>query len=255
MYYVIQEKLFREENYENLIRTLEKFELDYEVVKLNPDDDTINIHTDRKDIFPFGAVRMAKIARKYEWNPGSFMNENHDYEVYSKYYGDNLLNADSKVMKVKDVVPHSSFFARPTKDTKAFTGRVFKDKDDWEIFLEKLYLNPRSILTSDTLVQVASVKKILNEIRFWIVKGEIVTASIYNMYGNYHLSEDVDDDAYEFVKQMIKLYEVNDTFVMDICLTYDGYKIIECNCTNSAGFYKANMGKLIMALEDAFNTK
>lgn len=41
---------------------------------------------------------------------GSFMNENHDYEVYSKYYGDNLLNADSKVMKVKDVVPHSSFF-------------------------------------------------------------------------------------------------------------------------------------------------
>ena len=167
MYYVIQEKLFREENYENLIRTLEKLELDYEIVKLQPNDDNIIIHTDRKDIFPFGAVRMAKIARKYEWNPGSFMNENHDYEVYSKYYGDNLLNADSKIMKVKDVTPHTSFFARPTKDTKAFTGRVFKDKDDWYSFIEKLKLNPNSILTDDTLVQVASVKNILNEIRFW----------------------------------------------------------------------------------------
>ena len=53
---------------------------------------------------------------------------------------------------------------------------------------------------------------------------------------------------------MIKLFEVNDTFVMDICLTDNGYKIVECNCTNSAGFYKADMNKLIMALENAFNT-
>ena len=36
MYYVIQEKLFREENYENLIRTLERLELDYEIIKLQP---------------------------------------------------------------------------------------------------------------------------------------------------------------------------------------------------------------------------
>jgi len=254
MYYVIQEKLFREENYENLIRTLERLELDYEIIKLQPNNDNIIIHTDRKDIFPFGAVRMAKIARKYEWNPGSFMNENHDYEVYSKYYGNNLLNADSKIMKVKDVTPHTSFFARPTKDTKAFTGRVFKNKDDWYSFIEKLKLNPNSILTDDTLVQVASVKNILNEIRFWIVKGKIITASVYNIGGNYCLSNFIDDDAYEFVNKMIKLFEVNDTFVMDICLTDNGYKIVECNCTNSAGFYKADMNKLIMALENAFNT-
>ena len=65
MYYVIQEKLFREENYENLIRTLERLELDYEIIKLQPNNDNIIIHTDRKDIFPFGAVRMAKIASKY----------------------------------------------------------------------------------------------------------------------------------------------------------------------------------------------
>lgn len=253
MYYVIQEKLFREENYENLIKTLERLGLDYEIIKLQPNNDNIIIHTDRKDIFPFGAVRMAKIAKKYEWNPGSFMNENHDYEIYSKYYGDNLLNADSKILKVKDVVPHSPFFARPTKDTKAFTGRIFNNKNEWEELLERLQINPYSILTGDTLVQVASIKNILNEIRFWIVKGKIITASVYNIGGNYCLSNFIDDDAYDFVNQMIKLFEVNETFVMDICLTNNGYKIIECNCTNSAGFYKADMGKLIMALEDAFN--
>lgn len=253
MYYVIQEKLFREENYENLINTLERLDLDYEVVKINSDSDSISINTNRTDIFPFGAVKMAKIANKYQWKPGSFMNKNHDYEVYSQYYGENLLNSDSKVIPVKDVVPNGAFFARPTKDTKAFTGRVFKNKYEWEELIEKLSINPNSILTPETLVQVASVKNMLNEIRFWIVKGEIITASVYNIGGEYYLSELVDDDAYDFVNRMIQLFEVNDTFVMDICLTDDGYKIVECNCTNSAGFYKGDMNKLIMALEDAFN--
>lgn len=127
-------------------------------------------------------------------------------------------------------------------------------RDGIEYANEKLKLNPNSILTDDTLVQVASVKNILNEIRFWIVKGKIITASVYNIGGNYCLSNFIDDDAYEFVNKMIKLFEVNDTFVMDICLTDNGYKIVECNCTNSAGFYKADMNKLIMALENAFNT-
>lgn len=173
----------------------------------------------------------------------------HEYKIG---FRDGIEYANEKLKE--DGTPHTSFFARPTKDTKAFTGRVFKNKDDWYSFIEKLKLNPNSILTDDTLVQVASVKNILNEIRFWIVKGKIITASVYNVGGNYCLSNFIDDDAYEFVNKMIKLFEVNDTFVMDICLTDNGYKIVECNCTNSAGFYKADMNKLIMALEDAFNT-
>ena len=42
---------------------------------------------------------------------------------------------------------------------------------------------------------------------------------------------------------------------MDVCLTNGEYKIVECGCTNSAGFYMADMQKLLMALEDAFNEK
>lgn len=253
MFYVIQEKLFREENYENLIHTLERLKLDYEIVKLIPFCEEFEYTTDRKDVFPFGSVKMAKLSKKLDWNPGSFLNENHDYEVYSKYYGDNLLNYDSQILKVGDNISKNLFFARPTKDTKAFTGRIFT-RHEWEEFKETNLNNPRSILTLDTAIQVASVKFIQKEIRFWIVKGEIITASIYNMGGNYYLSETIDDDAYEFVNKMIDLYQLADTFVMDICMIDAGeYKIVECNCTNCAGFYKADMNKLIVALENAFN--
>jgi hypothetical protein len=62
-------------------------------------------------------------------------------------------------------------------------------------------------------------------------------------------SDIVDEGALEFCKKMINIYALAEAFVMDICeVLIDNkpeYKIIECGCINSAGFYKANMPKLI----------
>src|ERR1035441_4280949 len=71
MYYIVQENVFREENYENLIISLDRLELDYEIVKLIPFVDDFEFNTDRKDVFPFGAVKMSRISKKYGWYPGS----------------------------------------------------------------------------------------------------------------------------------------------------------------------------------------
>lgn len=255
MYYIIQERLYKEENWENLVNSLDRLGLDYEVVKLLPFVDDIEFRTDRKDVFPFGAVKMSRISRKYGWYPGSQLNENHDYLVYSKYYGENLLNYDSRIIKFGDesFFNKEVFFARPTEDTKVFTGRTF-DMEQWEEMRNNLLTNGHSsVLTKDTLIQISSVKRIQKEIRFWIVKGKPVTASIYKLGGVYYTSNIVDDEAYEFVEKMVKLFELNEAFIMDICLTEDKYKIVECGCINSAGFYKADMNKLIISLEEAFN--
>jgi hypothetical protein len=254
MYYIVQENVFREENYENLIISLDRLELDYEIVKLIPFVDDFEFNTDRKDVFPFGAVKMSRISKKYGWYPGSQLCENHDYEVYSKYYKENLLNYDSKIIKFgdDDFFSKELFFARPTEDTKVFTGRVF-DMSEWRELKKDSFETPKTaILTKDTPIQISSVKRIQKEIRFWIVKGEIITASVYNLGGAYHLSADVDPDAYDFVNKMVKIFELNETFVMDVCLTNGEYKIVECGCTNSAGWYRADINKLLIKLEEAF---
>lgn len=58
----------------------------------------------------------------------------------------------------------------------------------------------------------------------------------------------------KFCEEMIKIYQLADAFVIDICeVLIDGerrYKIVEAGCINSAGFYQANMQKLIDALEN-----
>jgi len=48
------------------------------------------------------------------------------------------------------------------------------------------------------------------------------------------------------------LYNVANAYVMDIALTFDGWKIMEVNCINSAGFYKGNVKEIIAALENFY---
>ena len=129
MYYIVQENVFKEENYDNLILALDRFQLPYEIVDLLPFVDDFHFETDRKDVFPFGAVKMSRLSRKYGWYPGSQLNENHDYLVYSKYYKENLLNYDSEIIDFGDVdfFHKELFFCRPTEDSKVFTGRVLNN--------------------------------------------------------------------------------------------------------------------------------
>ena len=39
-------------------------------------------------------------------------------------------------------------------------------------------------------------------------------------------------------------------FVLDLCDTPDGIKIVEAGCINAAGFYAADMQLLLMAIEN-----
>ena len=253
MYYIVQENVFKEENYDNLIMALDRLELPYEVVKVLPFVETIEFKTDRKDVFPFGSLKMARVSAQYGWKPGSQMNENHDYLVYSLSYKENLLNYDSKIYKFgEEFFSKDVFFARPTKDTKVFTGRVF-DMEEWREFRNHSLTNGHStVLDVNTEIQVSSVKRIQQEIRFWIVKGKIATASIYKI-GNTVLYDDkVDSDAYDYCYKMIDLFQLNDAFVMDICMVDGKYKIVECGCINCAGFYKSDLQKLLISLEESF---
>ena len=102
MFYIIQERLFKEFEWDDLINSLERLELPYEIVKVRPFIDTIEFETDRKDVFCFGALKMARIFKQYGWNPGCIMTPNHDFEVYKNHYKEHLLNYDSRIYKFGD---------------------------------------------------------------------------------------------------------------------------------------------------------
>jgi hypothetical protein len=256
MFYIIQENVFRETNYNLIFETLTKLGLEFEVIKVESNSDTFEFKTDRKDVFTFGSIRMAKLSAQNDWNPGSFFGNNHDYSVYSEHYKENLLNYDCEIKTFGDKLewfPNELKFIRPCKDSKLFNGSVFS-KIKWEDKVEQTQQNPYYLkLDEPQLIQIGTVKTIYKEARVWIVDGKVVTSSYYRYGQNVEYTENVEPEGLEFAQSMVDLYQVAECFVMDICLTPDGWKIVEINCINCSGFYKGDLQKIVIALENKYS--
>lgn len=274
MHFIIQENIFKEYHYDRLISTLDKYELPYTIVRAFPfvdkivavkdipDDNNFNIEDlpelelYTNNVFVFGSVKLARIASKKGYYPGSLYNDNHDYLIYSEYYKDNLLNYDSKIINITDKIewlPNQDKFFRPCKDTKVFTGKVYSESE-WNDFVEFSLNNDYGHnLIMDAKIQCSTVKNIQKEIRYWIVNGKVVTNSLYKLGNSVAYDEFYDEDALQFVKDMIDIYKPASSFVIDICLVNDVWKIVEINCINCAGFYKSNIEKLVEEIFITYN--
>jgi len=241
-----------------MIEGLERLGMGYEICRFIPFIHEVEFETDRKDIWCFGAYSMTNTAQKYGWTPGTMANENHDLEVYGPKYGEHMLNHEGICMEFTDPLPDSEeydmFFARPTKDTKMFSGQVFM-RDAWDAYVAKTKANDTSALISaESRILISPLKNIHQEIRCWVVNGKVITISQYKLgYRVTYQNLDHDEEAMAFAQKMVDIFQPAKAFVIDICRTSEGMKVVEVNCINSAGFYDMNFQKLIMALEEEFN--
>lgn len=258
MHYLIQENLFKETHFHVLIDILDRHKMSYEIIKFRPFSEDVEHHTVRKDIFVFGSVSLTNACKKYNWDPGVMYNDNHDMEVYMQKYGKHMLNSDGMCIAYGDKLPDYlpfTFFARPTRDTKVFSGGLFTT-DSWNEWQSAvLAADVIKNITDETRIFVAPLKSfIYKEIRCWVVDGKVITISQYKI-GDKVIQQNYDheQEAIDFAQKMADIYCPSRAFVLDICLHNDEYKVVEINCINCSGFYEANMSKLIQALEEAFS--
>ncbi len=239
--------------------------LDYELVQFAPLDVEITFQTKRKDVWVFGTFSLVHFVNKYGFYPGSMYNSNHDFEVYAPRYGENMLNHDAVVFGFTEPLPEGKqwdmFFARPCGDTKAFTGQVFM-RHSWNEYVKQQINNDnlRYIKEKPETIRVliSPLKNIASEIRCWIVGGKVITMSQYRA-GNALVPLNLDHDLVlkEKVQQLADIYQPAEAFVLDVCklsntAQQDEIKIVEINCMNCSGFYKADMKLLLGALEHHF---
>lgn len=272
MFYLIQENLFREHHYDMLIKTIERYGFEYRVVRVHPYIDTIvdvedipdtpyvadelpelKIDTDQK-IFVFGSVKLARLSTELGWEPGSLLNDSHDFLKYKNHYKENLLNWDSKICKLGDDLEWDGYmFLRPTNDNKAFAGSMFTNPE-WIDKRENILWNYRSeIINEDTPIQLSTTKNIQKEIRCWVVGGKVVTASQYRLGNSVILNGNVEQEAIDFAQSMVDIHQIASSFVIDVCLSDGDWKIVELGCINSAGFYKSDLSLLIQKLEEFYS--
>lgn len=274
MHWVLQENLFKENEWENLVGTLERFNIPYSVHKVIPFIGELvpSFHPqcpidNYKNVICFGSYSMRHAAAANDWVPGVYDLEPINFQIQMEHWGNLMLNADSKVLPFKDVQFEEMAFVRPIEDSKVFAGKVF----DWEDFKEWQYNvcvleeDYGDSLSKNTLVQVCNPKLIYSEYRFWIVDQKIVTASMYKCGDRVIYSPNVDQRFYIFVIEVLRTknlkYDIrlhtdntgwrpHDAFVLDVCETPDGIKIVEINTINAAGFYAGDIAAIVVALED-----
>ena len=255
MYYIIQKNVFQDQRYDEIFDVMNELNLEYESIEFRPNSIEFDVKTNRKDIFVYGSVKLAKVTADYNWVPGSFYGKDHEFENYSKGYGINTINHGSYVCDLTDNIDwskNSNLFIKPSKDAKVFTGKVFNESE-WKDFVYN-NLNDSNIqrVNEQTKIQVSEPYYLIKEARVWIVGKKVITSSYYRFHGDVEFEENVANDGLKFAQEMAELYNVADAYVMDVALTFDGWKIMEVNCINSAGFYNGNVKKIILALEEYY---
>lgn len=257
MYYLVQKDLYRNTHEEKLMWALDRLGFEWEYFRHIPSVDKLEYETNRTDVFLFGSVKASMIAQKNGFF--SYYNQNHDYNVYSNYYGTNLLNYDSKIENFgyldQSIFKTGLRFIRPTEDTKTFTGKLYS-YDEWTDFVTtKLTNKHKTSLDRNTFIQISSPKPIYEEIRCFVLNKKVITASTYKLGNTILYKENISEDIIDFVQQMCDIFVLNNGFVMDVCRTVDKLtskpvlKIVECGCLNCAGFYDINILKLLYEIE------
>lgn len=259
MYYIVQSNIHTDPEHERVFSVLEELGYDYERYELRPGTETILPQTDRQDIFVYGSVKLSRLAKaNTHWRPGSFYGGNHRYEVYAPYYGEHLLNADATVFSFGEPIrwkEREEKFIKPYADAKVFTGRVFAEAE-WKDFVHESLAQPRTpMLHAATAVQASPVQHLISEARVWIIGNQVIHSVYYRFHGDQPYQKQVAADGLEFVQQMITRFSIADAYVMDIGHTPDGWKIVEINCINSAGFYSADPRPIFRALDLYFSTE
>ena len=202
--------------------------------------------------------------------PGVFMTIN-NYECYKYYghYGNILLNEDYLMMGLNDLIrnkekifsyfdeyrhQHNKIFIRPSDGAKSFAGQLLT----YENFEQDVNVLLQSYggIDTESLILVSGLKDIKEEYRFIVIDGEVISGSLYmdeeNM-GTYKAHYDkicTDQDATDFANEVVKLYQPDKAFTIDLCKTKNGeYKLLEINSFNCASMY----GNDYDAVVDAVN--
>lgn len=253
MHWILQNNLFSEREWEQLVATLERFGLPYSVHKVIPFVGELEPIPELKapKAICFGSYSMRHFVKASGCTPGVYDLIDQDFRSQLSAWGDHMLNADSQILAFKDARLTEPTFMRPIDDSKYFAGRVFsvEEFEIWQKQVCELGEDYGTSLSPDTQVQLCVPKTIYAEYRFWIVGGEIVTSSVYKLGQRVIYSSEVDERICQFVQAMIAIWQPHRAFVIDVCDTPNGLRIVEINTINSAGFYAGDIQRLVAALE------
>lgn len=227
-------------------------------VTIIPFSDEININLDNDGpVVFYGSTKwIERIYRFGKWKSGIFFNEASVCSIWTRKYGDrslnlpnirttlgdSLLNEQCELFKQEGMV-----FIRPDKDNKIFNGQLMK-VDELSNWIDKMTGDGHSLLNEPIII--SSPVNIEYEYRLFIVRGRVLSGSLYRMNGRLTVNDIIPKNIVDFAEEMALLYSPSDVFVMDVAYLFGSMYVIEVGCFNSAGFYASDIRKIIVGVSE-----
>lgn len=114
---------------------------------------------------------------------------------------------------------------------------------------DKIYIDEYCLPSDICLISAA--KNIEREFRFIIGDGKVITGSMYSSRGYHHESTAVDQEAWELAEKIASSnFNPDIAYVVDVCLSDDVYKILECGAVSCAGLYMGDTDKIVSSISE-----
>lgn len=271
--WVLQSNMINLDDFYKLQNFMDLLKIPHSSIKIIPFSEELSdqewLNSIKNPIIFYGSTSLMRLHQKYGFhlNPGVWFNqENWEYENLYKRYKNNLLNADSEVLSVKELIQKNYsndhlFFVRPSNDLKEFTGSLmeFSEIKEWENNLA----GTKGPLSLETKVQIAKPKYISREYRTIIVDKKVIAVSQYKKDGRLNIKDYPPKEIIYYANKMAQLYQPADVFTLDVCELTEGtfdpligpYRIIEVNCFNCSGFYHCDIYAIIKKVSEFIERK
>ncbi|MFJ8531509.1 ATP-grasp domain-containing protein [Bacillus sp. NPDC094106] len=265
MKWLVQEFLNYNPNTIRIINALEKCFIEYLIVRVNEDnsltviDKSSKIPRDDSDkilkefilnerVMIYGSKTFANIAKEMNLKPGSFMNDQFEFEVFREVLGKELLNHDFFIGDLWALKPIADkFFIRPTGNTKLFTGMAVT-REDFLLWQERERVNNSPYIGQKLMI--SSIQELKAEYRFFVVNQKIVTSSCYKVNGVFNTSSKPSDELISYTMRMIHQFPLAKAFVIDVAETKEGFRVVEYNNINSSGLYDCDEFAFVRAINE-----
>lgn len=248
--WVLERDVFSEECFNNMVEHFKIKNIPYHIVRIIPFIHEIEgkVPSIEGPVIVYGSLGIHKLAKKHGWQPGVWSNHRFNESNLIHAIGENSLNYDLIPCKFKEAMKVSKwnpFFIKPNTDTKEFAGMVTTKEEFNEWYMKMMTSGYFFEGIEEKEVVVGSAKNIGCEWRLVILNGKVIEYSIYRQYQKVMPAHECPNEVIKFAEEMTKLHNPAPVFVMDICETEKGYKVIEVNGFNSAGLYKCDVSVII----------
>lgn len=243
MNFLLQKNIWQEYAYDKFVSAIENDGHVLDIADLIPFTSEFKHNLSIVPDYCFGSTRFINVCREkgFPVFPTYIPNK---FEMFPK---EHWINSDGFVCKYGELKIERPCFIKPFTE-KFFTGTIVESSD----CLQKIQLSTSFCEDeNEELVFCSPIKHIKEEIRLFVIGGQIVTGSIYKRNGigtyqvlpSYHV-------IFEKAKNLLRMADYLDAgFVLDMGLVDDEWKIVELNNLNSAGLYLSDVDAIVRSLK------